>query len=154
MNVTPPDPHQPPGPGGTPPPKAPVPPTRKRTLRKVATAGALVLFGIVIGSAGGEDTKEVPGPERVRTVTAPAKTVTETVERTPAVCVEALRLAEQGLTLSAESMAVVSTAFTAITEGDSAGLDAASTDLERKNRQIVEITPDYREASRQCRSGR
>lgn len=124
--------------------------TPKSVLAVVAAAAA----GLIIGAfaAPGSD----PPPEQVTKVVAgPERTVTTTTEVpvTPTVCADSLDLAEQGLSLSGDAMTTVGKAFDAVSRLDTAGVQAATVELQRINGKITALTPVYQAAAASCREG-
>lgn len=113
--------------------------------------GAL-LIGLGIGSSTAkpetvEVTKEVevPGPERI-------KTVTKEVPTTPAACLTALTLAEQAFDYAAEALTYSNEATQAAARLNAAGITAASGKIDGVTAKLKGIAPELNAAKAECRS--
>jgi hypothetical protein len=100
-------------------------PKRRWVLPVIIGTGAFIL-GLTIGGAGSVDTPTEPA------------TVTKTVTKTPAVCDEAIRIAYQGFTISADIM-------TAASEFDAAAMDAGTAKLNA-------LAPQWQAAASACQA--
>lgn len=132
------------------------PPLWKRKWVPFAAIGAVgLLVGFGIGEAGkAAPSQKAPAPAVTVTATpSPAPTVTKTVEVTPASCLKALDLSEQGFTYAAEAMGYMSDALTAASEFNVAGLQKANADLDRVSPKMKELTTPMKSASAECRAG-
>jgi hypothetical protein len=118
----------------------PAPPKRRlwRTRALVIAAG----IAAVIGAGAGAATQ--PEPNTV--------TKTEIVEVAPQSCLDAIDLADEGFTYSAEAMDAAADGFGAASRFDVAGLNAASDRISAAGGKIQGITADYQTAKADCRS--
>jgi hypothetical protein len=141
-------------------PRQPKEPLWKRKWVPFAAVGfGMLLVGVGIGSSGkGKPADAAPAP--AVTVTAspsPAPTVTKevtkTVEVTPASCLEALDLSEQGFTLAAEAMGYMSDGMTAAGNLDITGLTKANANLEKVNPKLSLLTQPMKKAAADCKAG-
>jgi len=108
----------------------------KKPIVWLPAVAAVVAFGLGSGSASAQTVevekqviKEVPGPERTRTVTK---------EVTPAACIEYVNLSEQAFTHASEVMGHIS------------NLDSASANASTKKLQA--LAPQVNAAKAECRS--
>ena len=110
---------------------------------------AALVLGTIIGGAGSsKPTAAAPTPTVTVTATpAPAPTVTKTAEVTPASCVKALDLSEQGYSLAAEAMGHMGDALTAAGNFDVAAMRKANAGLDVLNPKMKELATPMRLAS-------
>jgi hypothetical protein len=120
---------------------------RRKWVPYAALGASMLFIGVAIGASGQPDPVEV-----VKTVPGPTKTVTKEVEVTPAACLKALDLSEQGFTLSAEAMGYMSDALTAASQFDTAAIQQANSDLTELNPKIKALTAPMKSAATECRA--
>lgn len=128
--------------------------------------GALVLFTVGMG-AGASATQSgaiaapVPAvtvtPEPVETIVEVEKIVevpgeTVTVEVTPAACLTALDLADEGLLIAADNMGILADTFDYIIDFDFEGVDGQTAKLDANTAKINKITDPYLAAKAECRN--
>ena len=138
-------------------PFAPAPQKKKQWFKKpiVWLPVATLILGSMMGSAGQPDPeiveKQVPGPERI--VEKPVeKRVEVKVPTTPASCITALDLSQQGFTYSAEAMGYMNDAVQAAGRFNVAGLEAANAKLEILNPKLTALAPQMQAATAECRA--
>ena len=103
---------------------------KRRWLTPVVGIAALAL-GLAVG-ASAQPEPEVIQAEPVVEV----ETITETVERTPQVCLEAIDSARAGFSVVVDVMDVTVPALEAAFYRDIAGMEAATADMEALNAEI------------------
>jgi hypothetical protein len=117
---------------------------------------AVLLLGIIIGSAGGgTDTPaaSAPGATTTVTVTKPApapKTITQT--RVPASCLKALDYADQGFTLAGQALEYASAALTAVGDFDLAKIEEQTAKMAAVNKKVTVLQPRWSAAKAECRA--
>lgn len=117
-----------------------------RGWRMPIITGAL---GIAVGGVlAGTITAASVDPE-IQTET---QTVTETVEveSTPDACIEALDLADTGLTLTASSMSLAMDGWEAYINDDVPGVEAATAGIDTNNQEMEQIIDPYHRAKAEC----
>lgn len=128
--------------------------TNPNALRNKLIAGGVIAFGL--GGTLGATAQ--PEPERiVETVTVEKpveKIVEKIVEKTPASCLLALDLAEQGFGLSAESMQIAGDAIQATARFDIAAVNAGSEDMTKINVKLDKLAPQLNLAKTECREAK
>lgn len=136
--------------------------------KRISIVLAVLAATFALGACGGsseasEATEASPAP--TVTVTATKTTEAEPVVQVPAACVEALDLAEEGFSLSADAMdssskvilevpnlidAILYTdvteveRITSVVQGESSTMDGYNTDIEK-------VAESYQSASQECR---
>lgn len=130
-------------------PASPVHAKKKRTGLKVAAAVVvgLVCFGVGAGSTSAQ-TVEVE-----KRVEVPVEKIVEKeveVPVTPDSCTEAITLAEKALSLSSDSMGIMSEAMEAAGTFDVATMQGIPARLQPLTDQVKELTPDYQAAKASC----
>lgn len=148
-----------PQPQFSPPPPPSVPPQApvrgKSKWRLVPVLGALVL-GLIIGgaAAGGAKTSAsasaVSQPTATATTTVTAKPVQVPV--TPASCISALSLADQGFSNASDAFNIVSQMMDDIKALDATALQGHIADLNGQTTKMQGITGPYNAAKAECRA--
>ncbi len=121
--------------------------TKKPWFPFLVTGVLAMVIGTAIGASGQPKPviTEVPGPERV---------VTKTVEKevTPAACLKALDLSEQGFSYAAEAMGYMSDALTAAGNLNVPAMQKANADLAVVSPKMKQLTTPMKTASTECRA--
>jgi hypothetical protein len=137
-------------------PPAPLPPKLERPKpwyrQKLVFPVALLIGGMILGAAGAASAKPKP-VEVIKNVPGPERVVTKEVPRTPAACLEALDLSEQGFGLAAEAMGYMSDAMIAASTFDVAAIQKANADLDAVNPKLKELTMPMKAEAAECRAG-
>lgn len=115
------------------------------------TLTALLCIGIGTAANGSptEAAEATPTPAVTKTV---EKTKTETVEVTPAACLKALDLADEGFTAGGEGMGAAASAFDAILQGDVGALQQSTEDIQASTKTMDKLQPRYQSAKAECRA--
>lgn len=132
-----------------------MPPAPKKSRKRFILPAALLVGGIIIGSAAAGSaepevrtvTKEVPGPER-----EVIKEVKVNVPTVPESCLTALTLSEQAFDYASESMGYMSDALTAAGNIDPAGIEQASGKLKLITPKLQALAPQVNTAKAECRA--
>jgi hypothetical protein len=121
--------------------------TKPKRSKLPGIVGIVALIaGITIGASGGESEAATP------TAKVETKTVTETVEKTPQACLDALDVADEGFEVSSELVGTAGKAFAAISELDVAELHKLNADMDPLTGKLNKLAPRYVAAKEACRN--
>ena len=125
----------------------------------------LLSFGIGVGAgSGGADSTpktvtvekrvEVPGPERIVTKDVPGPERVVTVTKTPASCITALALADDGFDLASDGFGFSAAGLKAERLGDTAGVNRAVAGMTSVASKMSVNAPKYIAAKEACRASK
>ena len=125
------------------------------------TAAVLLSLGagIAVGSSGTEtvtvETRvEVPGPERVVTKDVPGPERVVTITKTPASCLTALDLAENGFELASSGFGFSADGWRSASEGNAAGMNQSVAGMNGVVAKMKVLAPKWQSARDACRAGK